>query len=71
VELWAWNRSNTTLCDRSASPWDDPTRRPSHADRRKALRRNILHAEFSAAASSQRLPRKIRDLIKQLLGLAC
>ena len=71
VELWAWNKSNTTLCDRSASPWDDPSRRPSHADRRKALRRNILHAEFSAAASSRRLTRKIRAFVKQLLGLAC
>jgi DDE superfamily endonuclease len=71
VELWAWNKSTTALCDRSASPWDDPTRRPSHADRRKALRRKILRAEFSAAASSRRLPRKIRDFIKQLLGLAC
>jgi hypothetical protein len=71
VEMWAWNKSNTTLCDRSASPWDDPSRRPSHADRRKALRRNILHAQFLAAASSRRLPRKIRDFVKQLLGLAC
>jgi len=71
VELWAWNKSAAALCDRGASPWDDPTRRPSHADRRKALCRNILRAEFSAAASSQRLPRKILAFVKQLLGLAC
>ena len=44
VELWAWNRSHKELCDRSDSPWDDPERRPSHADRRKALRRHI-HAK--------------------------
>ena len=24
VELWAWNRPHTELCDRSGSPWDDP-----------------------------------------------
>jgi len=70
VELWSWRRWHGTLCDRSASPWDDPTRRPSHADRRNALRRNILHAEFSAAASCRRLPRNIRALVNQLLGLA-
>ena len=38
VECWAWNKSAAELCDRSASPWDDQDRRPSHADRRNALR---------------------------------
>jgi len=71
VELWAWRRWHSTLCDRSDSPWKDPARRPSHADRRNALRRNILRAEFSAAASCRHLPRKIRAFVKQLLGLAC
>jgi hypothetical protein len=71
VELWAWRRWHSTLCDRGDSPWKDPTKRPSHADRRNALRRNILRTEFLAAASSRRLPRKIRDFVKQLLGLAC
>ena len=50
VELWAWNKPKQVLCDRSASPWDDPDRRPSHADRRKALRRTIL------ARNIRRLP---------------
>ncbi len=71
VELWAWNRSHHQLCDRRLSPWDDADRRPSHADRRNSLRRNILRAEFLAAAACRRLPRKIRDFFKQLLGLAC
>ena len=71
VELWAWNRSHHQLCDRRLSPWDDADRRPSHADRRNSLRRNILRAEFLAAAARRRLPRKIRDFFKQLLGLAC
>ena len=39
VELWAWKRSRAELVDRSASPWEDPERRPSHADKRRALRR--------------------------------
>ncbi|MGA2059485.1 MAG: hypothetical protein ABSG67_03305 [Thermoguttaceae bacterium] len=71
VELWAWRRWYNTLSDRSNSPWDDPLRRPSHADRRNALRRKILCAEFSATASCRRLPRKIRALVNQLLGIAC
>jgi hypothetical protein len=71
VELWAWRRCHGTLCDRSDSPWKDPEQRPSHADRRNALRRNILRAEFTAATSCRRLPRKIRDFVKQLLGFAC
>src|SRR3989339_1582444 len=59
VELWAWNRSHAELCDRSDSPWDDPERRPSHADRRKALRRHIIETELSTVAAIWSLPPKI------------
>ena len=58
VELWAWHKPMAQICDRRASPWDDPSRRPSHADRRKALRRWMLREEYSAIARRQRLPRK-------------
>ena len=34
VELWAWQRPGEQLCNRSDSPWDDASRRPSHANRR-------------------------------------
>src|SRR5262249_10220081 len=37
VELWAWGRPKEAICDRSDAPWDRGERRPSHADRRKAL----------------------------------
>jgi hypothetical protein len=70
IELWAWDRPHKELCDRSASPWDDPDRRPSHADRRKALRRQCLQQQFSAINASLPLPRKIRQLCAQLLSLA-
>jgi hypothetical protein len=70
IELWAWDRPHEELCDRSASPWDDPDRRPSHADRRKALRRRCLQEQFSAINASLPLPRKIRQLCAQLLSLA-
>ena len=70
VELWAWNQPKTRLCDRSASPWDDPNRRPSHADRRKALRRTMLGAEYSAIARRWHLPRSIRAIVQRLVQLA-
>ena len=44
VELWAWNQPKSTLVNRSDSPWDRADRRPSHADRRKALTRAV-HAQ--------------------------
>lgn len=70
VELWAWNRPRDELCDRSGSPWDDATRRPSHADRRKALRREILCNEFSNVARIWRLPQKIIEFANELIRLS-
>jgi hypothetical protein len=70
VELWCWNRCHGELCDRSLSPWDDAERRPSHADRRKALRRHIMKHELSMLAAVRRLPRKILQLTKRLMTLA-
>jgi hypothetical protein len=69
VELWAWNRPHKKLCDRRDSPWDDPERRPSHADRRKALRRHILQSELSAVTALWSLPRKILGLARRLMAL--
>jgi len=70
VELWAWNRSGKELCDRNDSPWDDAERRPSHADRRKALRQMILRNELSTIGRAWRLPRKIIKLAESLITLA-
>lgn len=69
VELWAWHRPRSAICDRSDSPWDDPSRRPSHADRRKSLRREILRSELKALAEKWHLPRKIVALAKNLMTL--
>jgi hypothetical protein len=70
VELWAWNRKQSKLYDRSDSPWDDPNRRPSHANRRKALRRHIIQTEFVGILTVWRLPRKIIRLTRGLINLA-
>jgi len=70
VELWAWGKSHEELCDRSDSPWDDNERRPSHANRRKALRKHIMQNELLSVTAIWRLPSKIIDLAKQLMTLA-
>ncbi|VTR92469.1 transposase : Uncharacterized protein OS=Singulisphaera acidiphila (strain ATCC BAA-1392 / DSM 18658 / VKM B-2454 / MOB10) GN=Sinac_2157 PE=4 SV=1: DDE_5 [Gemmata massiliana] len=50
TEAWAWKRDEKELAGhRSASPWDDTTRRPSHADKRRAWRRELLGNEIRAA----------------------
>ena len=70
VELWAWDRPAEELCDRSDSPWDDQARRPSHANRRQALRRQILRQELSRITTEWSLPDKIIQLAKSLMALA-
>ena len=70
VELWGWRREHSQLVDRGDSPWDDPDRRPSHADRRKALRHQILQNQFHAIANDWRSPQKIIQLTESLVTLA-
>jgi len=70
TELWAWNRSQEELCDRSDSPWDDAERRPSHANRRKALRALILQNELTTITAAWHIPRKIIQLAERLMALA-
>jgi hypothetical protein len=69
LECWCWNKPVESIRDREDSPWDDPDRRPSHADRRKALRREILSNEYSSLSPSQRCSSKIRQLYERLLQL--
>jgi Transposase DDE domain len=70
VELWAWHQPEEKLVDRSASPWDSEWRRPSHADRRKALLRETLRAEIQAAMSGRGQKAKLKTLAERLLLLA-
>ncbi len=69
IELWAWQQSHRQLCDRSQSPWDDPERRPSHADRRNALRRQSIDNEIRRAEGRRRLRPKFRALVRGLLRM--
>jgi hypothetical protein len=69
IELWAWRRSARQLVDRKRSPWDDEDRRPSHADRRNALRRQSLEEEYRASAAAGPLPGKIASLWRRVVRL--
>jgi len=69
TEAWAWGRSAGGLVDRSASPWDDPRRRPSHADKRRAWRRHLLGEEIRAALRGGRNDAEIEVAAERLLNL--
>ncbi len=70
VELWAWDKDQEGICDRSDSPWDDAERRPSHADRRKALRKQVFRNELSALVEAGASPAKFIRLAENLMTLA-
>lgn len=70
VEAWAWDKAEEDLVDRSASPWDSEPRRPSHADKRRALQREALRAEIQEALSGGPTEEGFRALAERLLGLA-
>jgi hypothetical protein len=70
TEAWAWNRSAEELVDRSASPWDTPSRRPSHADKRRAWRREILGEELRAVLRPGVTEAEIQAVAERLLSLA-
>jgi hypothetical protein len=70
IEVWSWHKPKRALVDRSASPWDDAARRPSHADRRNALRRRCLEEEFQHAAAASGLSTKLPRVFDRLMKLA-
>ena len=69
IELWAWGKSARQLVQRQRSPWDDEDRRPSHADRRNALRRQCLREETRPSRRQRPLTRKFRALLRRLADM--
>ena len=69
VELWGWGRPVEELSDRSDRPWDDPERRPSHADRRKALQREMIEEEFRRISIPLPWVEKIRPLLEGVVRM--
>jgi DDE superfamily endonuclease len=70
VEAWGWGRPDEEVVDRSGSPWDDEPRRASHADKRKALRREVLRGEIEEVLSGPPSKERFRELAERLLELA-
>jgi hypothetical protein len=70
VELWAWGRNSSAVCDRSDSPWDDQFRRPSHADKCSCLRQEVLKRTFFETLGHSRKNRKIARQFYKLMKLA-
>src|SRR5262249_18311807 len=70
VEAWAWGRPQQQVCDRSDSPWDSEARRPSHADKRKALHKELLRGEIEAVLGNSPGEEEIRTLVERLLEMA-
>ena len=70
VELWAWGKKASVIRDRSHAPWDDATRRPSHADRCVALRRETLQQTFFETFGHSRKKRKLVRQFYKLMKLA-
>ena len=70
TEAWAWGRGEAGLVDRSASPWDDPTRRPSHADKRRAWRRELLAGEIRGVLRAATTEAEIQAAAERLIQWA-
>ena len=70
VELECWDHTSEQLVDRSDRPWDNPTRRPSHSDRRRLIARKMLREAFLGDLQSAADQSKIRDRFERLLALA-
>ncbi len=70
TEAWAWTRRAEDVVDRSASPWDSPVRRPSHADKRRAWRRALLGEEIRAVLRPGMTEADIQATADRLLSLA-
>ncbi|QDV34983.1 IS701 family transposase [Tautonia plasticadhaerens] len=70
TEAWAWGREAEDLVDRSTSPWDSTLRRPSHADKRRAWRRDLLGEEIRATLRPGATEAEIQATAERLLSLA-
>jgi hypothetical protein len=70
TEAWAWGRKAEELVDRSASPWDKASRRPSHADKRRAWRRELLGEEIREVLRPGVTEAEIQAAAERLLSLA-
>ena len=70
LNLFYTEMGREELIDRHDSPWDNADRRPSHANRRKALRRQMIGNELLTITTEWSLPQKIIHWAETLIALA-
>jgi hypothetical protein len=70
VELCCWDMGQSELTDRRSRPWDNPDRRPSHADRRRTISREMLQKQFLAVLPDAPDNHIFRTLFEGLIALA-
>jgi hypothetical protein len=70
VELACWDMPADELVDRRDRSWDNPARRPSHADRRRSIVRQMLEKHFLTDLPRGADGAKYRARIVDLLRLA-
>lgn len=70
VELTCWDLPVEELVDRRERRWDNPDRRPSHADRRRRIRHDMLEKQFLVDLPPNPINTKFLDRLRQLLNLA-
>lgn len=70
VELCCWDQDRSELIDRSNRPWDNLQRRPSHADRRRKIAREMLRAPIHAALPPMLNNPQFCMVLEQLITLA-
>jgi hypothetical protein len=69
VELCCWDRDRAALVDRRQRPWDNADRRPSHADRRRAIRREMLEQQFLVTLPQTPDTSQFRTVLEQVPSL--
>ena len=70
VELCSWDAAKPLLTDRGDRPWDNPDRRPSHADRKRTIAREMLRIPILAALPRALNKPKFRRLLEHIIALA-
>lgn len=69
VELCSWDDDPSQLSDRSHRPWDNAERRPSHADRRRRITREMLRETFPTTPLPPLEAKKFRAFAEALYAL--
>jgi hypothetical protein len=69
VELCSWDHEKSKLTDRSDRPWDNADRRPSHADRKRTIAREMLEQQFLAVLPRTPDTHKLLELVANVVSL--